>query len=105
MRLGSVSQTVSGAAVTTISGFSQTGSGSLPAQNLATTLLAVRPEKISTESLAKQLRQYSIPIFARIQNDQVLFDPRTLLDGDDRIVVEALLAILGDRKTPRKTRG
>jgi len=71
------------------------GSGSLPAQNLATTLVAVRPAKISAESLAKQLRQYSTPIFARIQNDQVLFDPRTLLAGDDEILLKALLLILG----------
>ena len=100
-----LSNSVSGAAVTTIGGFSQMGSGSLPAQNLATRLLAVRPEKISAESLAKQLRKHSTPIFARIRNDQVLIDPRTLLDDDDKIVVEALLEILGNRKTPRKTQG
>jgi L-seryl-tRNA(Ser) seleniumtransferase len=83
------------AEVTNIAGFSQMGSGSLPAQDLATTLVAVRPEKISAESLAKQLRQYSTPVFARIQNDQVLIDPRTLLAGDDKIIVKALSAILG----------
>jgi L-seryl-tRNA(Ser) seleniumtransferase len=71
------------------------GSGSLPTQNLATTLVAVRPEKISAESLAKQLRLYDTPIFARIQNDQVLIDPRTLLAGDDETIVKAFSAILG----------
>jgi L-seryl-tRNA(Ser) seleniumtransferase len=86
---------ISNVAVETICGFSQMGSGSLPAQNLATTLVAIRPAKISAESLAKQLRQYSTPIFARIQNDQVLFDPRTLLAGDDEIILKALLSILG----------
>jgi len=84
---------VSGVVVTTISGFSQMGSGSLPAQNLATTLVALKPEKISAESLAQKLRQYEIPIFSRIQNDQVLIDPRTLLSGDDRIIIEALTEI------------
>ena len=86
---------ISNAAVETICGFSQMGSGSLPAQNLATTLVAIRPAKISAESLAKHLRQYDTPIFARIQNDQVLFDPRTLLAGDDEILLEALPKILG----------
>ena len=89
---------ISNAAVETICGFSQMGSGSLPAQNLATTLVAIRPVKISAESLAKQLRQYSTPIFARIQNDQVLFDPRTLLAGDEEIVLKGLLSILGGGK-------
>jgi len=90
-----LTKSISDAAVTTISGFSQMGSGSLPTQNLATTLVAIHTEKISATSLTKQLRHYSTPIFARIQNDQVLIDPRTLRDGDDKILIEALLKILG----------
>jgi len=86
-------RSVSGAVVTTICGFSQMGSGSLPVQNLATTLVALQPEEISAESLAQKLRQYVTPIFTRIQSDQVLIDPRTLLSGDDKIVVEALIEI------------
>ncbi len=93
-----LSKSVSGVAVTTICGFSQMGSGSLPAQNLATTLVALQPEKISAESLAQQLRQYSTPIFTRIRNDQVLIDPRTLLSGDDEIVVKALHEIFRPEK-------
>jgi len=92
-----LSKNISGAAVTTIGGFSQMGSGSLPEQNLPTTLITLSPEKISAESLAKQLRQYVTPIFTRIRNDQVLIDPRTLLAGDDKILVEALLEILGHK--------
>jgi L-seryl-tRNA(Ser) seleniumtransferase len=86
-------KSISGVAVTTVSGFSQMGSGSLPVQNLATTLVALRPEKISAESLALELRRNETPIFARIQNDQVLIDPRTLLSGEDKIVIEALIKI------------
>jgi L-seryl-tRNA(Ser) seleniumtransferase len=88
-----LNESVSGVAITTISGFSQMGSGSLPAQNLPTTLVALRPEHISAELLAQKLRQYSTPIFTRIQNDQVLIDPRTLLNGDDNIIVEAMIEI------------
>ncbi|MHC4594508.1 MAG: L-seryl-tRNA(Sec) selenium transferase [Planctomycetota bacterium] len=91
-------KSISGAVVTTIPGFSQMGSGSLPAQNMATILVAVSPQKISADSLAKQLRCYSTPIFTRIQNDQVLIDPRTLLDGQDEILIKALLEILAQRQ-------
>ncbi len=73
------------------------GSGSLPAQDLPTTLVAVRPSRISAESAAKQLRQYATPIFARIQNDQILIDPRTLLAGEDKVIVKALFGILGQK--------
>jgi len=87
-------KSISDSAVTTTPGFSQMGSGSLPTQNLATTLVAIRPEKISAELLASRLRRYSTPVFTRIRNDQVLIDPRTLLSGDDKIVIKALLDIL-----------
>ncbi len=83
--------------IAAVDGFSQMGSGSLPIQNLATTLVAVRPKKHNAELLSKQLRQNSIPIFTRIQNDQVLIDPRTLRDGEERILVEALCKILGGK--------
>ena len=90
-------KSVSGAKVTTICGFSQLGSGSLPGQNLPTTLVALQPETIGAESLAQRLRQYGTPIFTRIQNDQVLIDPRTLLSGDEKIVVEALVEIFSQK--------
>ena len=88
-------KSIAGVEVTTVPGFSQMGSGSLPMQNLATTLVVLRSEKIGAESLAKQLRRHDTPIFARIQNEQVLIDPRTLLDGDDEIIIEALRTIFG----------
>lgn len=79
---------------TTTSGFSQMGSGSLPAQNLPTTLVAITPEGIGAETLAQRLRLHETPVFARIQNDQVLLDPRTLRTGDDEIVIEAVVAAI-----------
>jgi L-seryl-tRNA(Ser) seleniumtransferase len=82
------------AAVGTASGFSEMGSGSLPTQNLATTLVAITPQKISVDVLARRLRLNEPPVFARIQNDQVLIDPRTLREGDDAIIVAALTAAL-----------
>jgi L-seryl-tRNA(Ser) seleniumtransferase len=83
------------AAITTIQGCSQMGSGSLPTQNLVTTLVAIISNKIDAESLAKQLRLNDPPVFTRIQNNTILIDPRTLLDGEDKIITEALERILG----------
>jgi L-seryl-tRNA(Ser) seleniumtransferase len=82
------------AAVTTTSGFSQMGSGSLPAQNLPTTLVAISADGVSADALARRLRLHETPVFTRIQNDQVLIDPRTLREGDDPTVVEAVAAAL-----------
>jgi len=83
-----------GAEVTTVSGFSEMGSGSLPTQGLATTLVAIAPGQIGADTVAKRLRLQEPPIFARIQEDRVLIDPRTLREGDDAIVVEAVTKAL-----------
>jgi L-seryl-tRNA(Ser) seleniumtransferase len=92
-----INKNMQNAAAGTTPGFSQTGSGSLPTQNLATMLVAIRPEKISAESLARRLRQYNPPIFTRIQNDQVLIDPRTLREGDGEVVAAALIKIISPK--------
>ena len=88
-------KSVCAASIKKCDGFSQTGSGSLPGQNLATTLVVIRPEQMSAEALAKRLRGYSTPIFARIHANEVLIDPRTFCDGDEKILVKAVAAILG----------
>jgi L-seryl-tRNA(Ser) seleniumtransferase len=95
--VSAINKNMQNAAARTTSGFSQTGSGSLPTQNLATMLVAIRPEKISAESLARRLRQYNPPIFTRIQNDQVLIDPRTLREGDGEVVAAALIKIISPK--------
>ena len=83
--------------IAAIPGYSQTGSGSLPTQNLATTLVAISSDKISAEALANRLRHYNTPIFARIQKEQILFDPRTLRDGDEKILIDAIVEILNSK--------
>lgn len=76
-------------------GFSQAGSGSFPDQNLPTKLVSIHTEAMSGVALANRLRHYTVPIFARIQDEKVHIDPRTLLEGDDKIILEALSKILG----------
>jgi len=81
-----------GAEITTEPGFSRMGSGSLPEQNLSTTLVAITPAEISASELALRLRRHETPVFTRIKHERVLLDPRTLLEGDEDILIEAVLA-------------
>lgn len=87
-------KTVKTATISTTPGFSQTGSGSLPTQNLPTTVVTVNPTGMATADLAQRLRQYDTPIFTRIQNDCVVIDPRTLQPGEEATVLEAVTSIL-----------
>jgi L-seryl-tRNA(Ser) seleniumtransferase len=89
-----VRQQTSGATITTIDGFSQMGSGSLPTQNLPTRLACVRSESVEAGELAARLRRHEPPVFARVHKGQALFDPRTLLDDEEAILVQALIDAL-----------
>jgi L-seryl-tRNA(Ser) seleniumtransferase len=80
---------------TVLDGRSMIGGGSLPEEGLPTKLLAIvsTPDR-SAETLARRLREHSPPVIARIEHDTLLLDPRTVHPKEDRIVVEAVLAVL-----------
>ena len=65
------------------------GGGSLPGQTLPTSVLTIDPVG-SADSFAANLRRSPTPVVARIGNDQILLDPRTVLIDQDSAVVEAI---------------
>ena len=84
-----------------IDGFSQLGSGSLPAQYIPTKLISLKPQNMSAESLAAKLRDFEPPIFARINNDEVLLDLRTIREDETKVVEEAIKEIFSDLEENR----
>ena len=79
-----------GAAV--ITGESTVGGGSLPGTNMPTALLALKPA--APDNFLAQLRQAATPIIGRIVADQVVFDPRTVLPGQEPILLDTLRRML-----------
>lgn len=75
-------------------GFSQIGSGSVPAEVLPSKLLSIKPSGISAEETAKKFRHHDPPVFARIHRDSLLFDFRTIQPDEDGIVTAAVIKIL-----------
>ncbi len=71
-------------------GYSAIGGGSLPGQTLPTTLLALLSPH--PDRLVAQLRHGEPPVVTRIEDDTVLCDPRTILPGQDELLVQALRA-------------
>jgi L-seryl-tRNA(Ser) seleniumtransferase len=70
------------ATVAVVPAESEAGGGAQPVVPLPTVAVAVRADGHSAESLAARLRAHATPIVARIREDVVLLDPRTLLEGD-----------------------
>jgi L-seryl-tRNA(Ser) seleniumtransferase len=76
-----------GVRASVIDGKSTIGGGSAPGSTLPTKLVAI--EEARPQQIEKALREYEVPIIARIENDRVLLDLRTVSPDDDRIVLTA----------------
>ncbi|MDR3570492.1 MAG: L-seryl-tRNA(Sec) selenium transferase [Syntrophobacteraceae bacterium] len=70
-------------------GFSQVGGGSLPAQDLPTSVVAVQSASISANRIEEFLRRNDPPIIGRIESDRFLMDVRTLIAGETEIIAAA----------------
>ncbi len=72
-------------------GHSAVGGGSFPEAVLPTSLVSLAPGALGAHGLALRLRLGEIPLIARVEENRVLLDPRTL-PADSEAVVGALLA-------------
>jgi len=75
---------------------SRLGSGSLPERNIPTRVVSLKHATRSAEDLAAKFRAHKPAIFTRIQDNRVLIDPRTLLDGDAEEIEKAVTIISRD---------
>ena len=76
-----------------IKGESAMGGGSLPGVPIPTYLLAVSVPAISAERVGFLLRHHEPPVITRIKDNTVLLDMRTLMAGEDKVIVDALKRI------------
>jgi L-seryl-tRNA(Ser) seleniumtransferase len=75
-------------------GRSTVGGGSLPEETLPTWLLALEGD--NPDGLAARLRQASTAVIARIQDDRVVLDPRTVLDEQEDHLLDILASELNE---------
>ena len=71
-----------------VAGESTVGGGSLPGETLPTCLLAISSK--SPDRLLARLRQSHPPIIARLQDDRLVLDPRTVLPEQEVALLSAL---------------
>ncbi len=71
--------------VSVIPGISRVGGGAMPMAELPTYLVAVKLQEQSgrPEELAEKLRRGEPPVIARLQQDSLLFDPRTIFEEQE----------------------
>jgi L-seryl-tRNA(Ser) seleniumtransferase len=72
---------------------STVGGGSLPEEMLPTFALAVRQPQ--PNKFLARLRGMNPPLIARVENEQVLFDPRTVMEDEEGALLAGLRTALG----------
>ncbi len=76
-----------------IAGHSRVGGGSAPGTVLKTVLVRFVPDTRTAEDWSAALRALEVPVIVRVSEDAVMIDPRTLLPGEDDLVVDAFRAL------------
>jgi len=69
---------------------SQVGGGAMPLQTLPTRVLALRPFGISAAALEERLRRSDPPVIARVKEEEVLLDLRTVAKEEEGSLLEAV---------------
>ncbi|MFA5284670.1 MAG: L-seryl-tRNA(Sec) selenium transferase [Smithellaceae bacterium] len=72
------------------------GGGSLPTQDIPTAVVAVKSAKITASHMEIKLRQATVPIIARVDEDAIMIDLRTVSEEEFGFVVDALIQILSN---------
>jgi L-seryl-tRNA(Ser) seleniumtransferase len=74
-----------------VEGRSAVGGGSLPGNTLPTWWVALSTP--SPDTLAALLRRGEPPVVARIEDDRLLLDPRTVLPGQEQLLLKAIAKV------------
>ena len=79
-----------------VPGRSAIGGGSLPGETLPSWVLSLscRAASGGPEGVMERLRQEDTPVVARIEEDRVLLDPRTVLPEEDEALLQGVRAAL-----------
>lgn len=73
--------------------FAAAGGGSLPTQQIPTVLVAVKNKKMTASKMEEKLRRLDVPVIARVDKDEILFDLRTVAEDEFVFIIEGLKQI------------
>ena len=78
-----------------VKGFSAVGGGAAPEAKLETSLIVVTHRSLSANQLEEKLRQSDPPVIARIEDDKVVLDLRTVGDDEEAELAQIIVRISG----------
>lgn len=79
--------------------YSEMGGGSFPELKIPSYGFSICPKKISVNTFEKIIRSLEVPIVARIEKERLVFDMRTVLEEDERVLVSEIVRALKEYDT------
>ena len=86
---------IPGVTVDIVDDVTYSGGGALPMVELPTKTVRVTADGITTGTLARRLRRQQPPVIARLTDDRLVLDPRTMLPADSEDLLNAFRQALG----------
>jgi L-seryl-tRNA(Ser) seleniumtransferase len=74
-----------------LDGFSTIGGGSAPGAQLPTSLVAIRSSSLSANAIESALRRQTPPVIARIEEERLLLDLRTVDPEEDALLARLVI--------------
>jgi L-seryl-tRNA(Ser) seleniumtransferase len=71
------------------------GGGSLPDVEFDTWVVTLMPRQMSVNEFEKRLRRANPPVIARIKDDRLILDARSVMDGQVKALTEAVVSAAG----------
>ena len=78
---------------------SRAGGGALPEEDLPTYVIALHADNISAHELEEKLRKGTPPVIARIKDDTLILDMRTIQDQDADALLEVIRQALSQESS------
>lgn len=73
---------------------SQSGGGALPEIEFKTYVVSIKPKKLSVNRLEERLRLADLPVIARIKEDSLIIDARTIDNKEIKPLIKAITDVL-----------
>ncbi|SNR63201.1 L-seryl-tRNA(Sec) selenium transferase [Desulfurobacterium atlanticum] len=73
---------------------SEIGGGALPLETLPSFAVTIKPKNTTAEKVYRQLRRLPEPVIARIKDEKIVFDMRTVFDSEVEKLADSILEVL-----------
>ncbi len=72
------------------------GGGTTPGESMPSVCIAIKPDHLSANRVEEKLRLGAVPVIARISDDRVLIDLRTVFSDEEQSLAESIKSALSE---------